>query len=90
MGERCVDCGGRAQEWSFNGDLTEHIIWGPVTRHGEVWIGAWSGDPDAYEPRCKSCHHEFDLDGWRSLRWMLLGGGSEWTEELEERFRDFD
>lgn len=47
----CVDCGGAAQQWSYdNADRDE--------RSSDQ--GAFSVDLDRYDPRCRRCHHAFD------------------------------
>lgn len=58
----CVDCGNQAQEWSFNEALTECVCQGFIqdSRRSKPRSAKWSGDPQAYEPRCKSCHTKFD------------------------------
>lgn len=52
----CVDCGGTAQEWSYNNaDPNEY--------HATVAGGfsvAYSLDLANYEPRCSPCHRRFD------------------------------
>lgn len=47
----CVDCGGRADDWSCRHDA-QHL----VDEQGRYY----SLDLDAYEPRCKSCHKRYD------------------------------
>lgn len=50
--QSCVDCGERAREWSYNhSDPTELR-----TPKGM----SYSADPSMYEPRCASCHRQFD------------------------------
>lgn len=53
---KCVDCGGAANEWSYNNadpnELHEYI--------GES-LCAYSLSLEHYEPRCTSCHRKFDL-----------------------------
>lgn len=52
---RCVDCGGRAREWSYNGgdvdELTEVVAVSPLK---------YSLDVARYSPRCKPCHVRYD------------------------------
>lgn len=52
---RCIDCGGVAEEWSYNhrdpNPLTE------IIRGREVH---YSANVENYDPRCRSCHQEFD------------------------------
>lgn len=51
----CVDCGNRAQEWSYDGgcpnELYEVIVKMPV---------AYSTDQSRYSPRCLKCHRGRD------------------------------
>lgn len=51
----CVDCGGRAQEWSYDGgcpnELHETLEKLPI---------AYSLDQSRYSPRCKKCHRTRD------------------------------
>lgn len=54
---RCVDCGTRAQQWSYDhGDPGELLASGVSAN--EV---PYSTDPAHYSPRCVSCHKRFDL-----------------------------
>ena len=47
----CVDCGGQAYEWSYDGlDPEEMIDWGH----------RYSTKPEHYAPRCRSCHNRHD------------------------------
>ena len=55
--KRCVDCGRKAQDWSYN-NADPNEKWG-LTKTGHVC--AYSEDVSYYEPRCKSCHKRFDL-----------------------------
>lgn len=53
----CVDCGGNAQEWSYEGGC-------PDEKRGK------SGSPycthaDHYQPRCTKCHRAYDFKGHR-------------------------
>ena len=49
----CVDCGGKAQEWSYDHADPEEL-WGG--RSGCVY----SLSPEHYVPRCRVCHRAFD------------------------------
>jgi hypothetical protein len=52
----CVDCGRRAQDWSYvHGSPRERIQIG-----GRANGLAYSPDPDDYEPRCRKCHKAYD------------------------------
>ena len=53
----CVECGNRAQEWSYNGG-DENEYWEKVRG---VYM-AYSTDQEYYSPRCKPCHRAKDLD----------------------------
>lgn len=56
----CTDCGGRAQEWSYD-QADPH----EVTEVVRGWPLAYSTDPARYEPRCIPCHRTFDGHwGW--------------------------
>ena len=47
----CVDCGGQAYEWSYDGnDPEEKTDWGHK----------YSVNTERYEPRCRSCHNKYD------------------------------
>lgn len=53
---QCVDCGDRAQDWSY-----DHAD--PTERFGTSHTGrglAYSLNPLHYQPRCKPCHGAFD------------------------------
>ncbi|MGH3633928.1 MAG: hypothetical protein ACRDTS_07520 [Mycobacterium sp.] len=54
----CVDCGGWAQDWSYDhGDPNE------LADNGM----RYSTDIYHYSPRCKGCHRKFDASGERPL-----------------------
>lgn len=48
----CVDCGGRAEQWSYD-NLD------PDERH-EPGCGTYSLNLDHYSARCRRCHHAYD------------------------------
>lgn len=50
-GYRCVDCGGGAEQWSY-----DHLD--PDELASES--GPYSTSPDHYKPRCIPCHKRFD------------------------------
>jgi hypothetical protein len=53
---RCVDCGGKARDWSYNhSGIGEYMAWSKVM--GPLPA---SNDFYQYEPRCKLCHMIFD------------------------------
>lgn len=51
----CVDCGGQADEWSYDGGCPHELV-------GEVRgsILAYSVDQSRYSPRCRPCHRAMD------------------------------
>lgn len=49
---RCVDCGGRAEHWSYTQDDPNEM---------QSTFGAYSTDAARYVPRCVRCHKRFDL-----------------------------
>ena len=55
---RCVDCGGRAADWSLrHGAASVH-----VGDNGRGAMCAFSADPLDYEPRCRTCHRRYDWE----------------------------
>jgi hypothetical protein len=59
----CVDCGGAAQEWSYNG--------GDPDEARERVYGAWvtySTDIERYAPRCRLDHRRLDRDRAKARR----------------------
>lgn len=50
--QRCVDCGGRAADYSYTGEDSEELY----DERGR----AYSLSPNFYQPRCRQCHHDFD------------------------------
>lgn len=55
--QMCVDCGGRAKEWSYTGTDPKQKI-GPS---GAGVVMAYSLSPEFYTPRCVPCHRRHDL-----------------------------
>lgn len=51
----CVDCGGPAREWSYDGGDPAQLI--EILRGTRL---AYSLDVSRYSPRCKPCHCRFD------------------------------
>lgn len=49
---RCVDCGGSAEEWSYDGGDPDEL----QDAEGRVY----TRNPLAYSPRCVRCHRIFD------------------------------
>lgn len=56
----CVDCGGAARHWSYNGRFSESTRYGQAssTRHDRHLT--YSVDLNDYEPRCVRCHSVHD------------------------------
>lgn len=55
----CVDCGGRAQEWAYDGtDST--AIYRRVIDTGRGYWALFSRFPEFYMPLCLSCHRGRD------------------------------
>ena len=55
---QCVDCMGRAREWSYDG-LDPRQLMG----ESRGVVMAYSLDLSHYHPRCTSCHRKFDGAG---------------------------
>ena len=53
----CVDCGGRAQHWSYDHEDPDQMFAMNISANPV----AYSNKPEHYEPRCVSCHKRFDL-----------------------------
>jgi hypothetical protein len=53
----CVDCGGQAEEWSYDHEDPDELLVQP--RRGRPVV-RYSTNIDHYEPRCRSCHRKFD------------------------------
>lgn len=56
----CVDCGGTADEWSY-----DHADPNPLVETLRGWNRdprevSYSASPDHYDPRCRDCHARFD------------------------------
>jgi hypothetical protein len=58
-GFACVDCGNRADEWSYNGGDPDELITDPATRHETAGL-RYSLDAAYYSPRCVRCHRAMD------------------------------
>jgi len=59
----CVDCGERADEWSYDGGSPVEIRGlVPTSKGGKTYVRsmAWSPDPADYSPRCRADHREHD------------------------------
>lgn len=55
----CVDCGGLAEEWSYNHQDPNEIV-GVVKIGRHTYPATYSADPEFYDPRCRLCHRAFD------------------------------
>lgn len=53
----CIDCGLQAREWSYSYQDPNELL---EIRKRDGRVMAYSVDPEAYEPRCRSCHAKFD------------------------------
>lgn len=66
----CVDCGSRAQEWSYNGGCPNEMR--EVQAKAAI---AYSEDQSRYSPRCRKCHRRRDesLNRGRGAdgRWVM-------------------
>lgn len=51
----CIDCGRKAQEWSYNNADPDELF---AEDHGSLL--AYSLNLDNYDPRCALCHRRFD------------------------------
>jgi hypothetical protein len=51
----CVDCGNRAQEWSYDGGCPDELH--EVLEKKPI---AYSTDQSKYSPRCRPCHRGRD------------------------------
>ena len=60
----CVDCGGPAQDWSYDHEDPDEI-YGWLPRHpnsrGNDCYAPYSLKVEHYQPRCKRCHRRLDL-----------------------------
>lgn len=52
----CVDCGGKAREWSYDGLDPDQLI-----DRARGWELAYSLELSHYVPRCSSCHRLLDI-----------------------------
>lgn len=53
----CVGCGGQATEWAYDGNDPHEII--ATKNHKGL---AYSRNPEHYDPRCKRCHEQYDVE----------------------------
>lgn len=56
---RCVDCGERARDWSYN-HRGQHEFVAVVIQKSGTYRVTYSGDPADFEPRCRPCHRKHD------------------------------
>jgi len=56
----CIDCGGRAEDWSLRRTAARLRF-----EQLGTYTLAYSPDPADYDPRCKPCHAVYDRDGRR-------------------------
>lgn len=52
---RCVDCGGKAEHWSFNNNPEPSGF-----KDEDAKLYPFSMNPSDYDPRCVKCHSKFD------------------------------
>jgi hypothetical protein len=57
--QSCVDCGGQAREWSYNGSGVKETK-GFGTGVSANILMTYSLDINQYDPRCRKCHFAFD------------------------------
>ncbi|NDB65118.1 MAG: hypothetical protein EB168_05545 [Euryarchaeota archaeon] len=56
----CVDCGGPAEEWSYNHNDPNELYGWVKNNKGHEYEVPYSADPYQYDPRCRSCHVQLD------------------------------
>jgi len=54
---KCVDCGGLAHEWSYDGKDPDETV--GLTCNGG-YVVTYSQHVEHYEPRCRRCHRQHD------------------------------
>lgn len=59
----CIDCGKQASDWSYRGECPREQI----SRTDKPGL-AFSPDPEMYDPRCKRCHEDYDMQQRRKAR----------------------
>lgn len=77
----CIDCGARADEWSYRGGCPDELA---EARERDGREMRYSLDLSLYDPRCKSCHVRRDMPGWRPCRVATCGHGT--TRRLDYCF----
>jgi hypothetical protein len=55
---QCVDCGGQALDWSYNGKDPDEVT--SISRYGKVVTHSYHDE--YYEPRCRPCHNDLDRE----------------------------
>jgi hypothetical protein len=59
---RCVDCGGQAQEWSYDHSDPFPLVQSLYdSRSGRTRSVTYSADTSRFEARCRRCHVRFDI-----------------------------
>lgn len=62
----CISCPNQALHWAYkHGSPNEQTA--VILKDGRSWKASWSGDPNDYEPMCRTCHARFDRDHRNSL-----------------------
>lgn len=57
----CVDCGGKALDWSYTHSGKDERMH-TSKQYSHVYIRPYSTDIYEYEPRCRGCHKRFDRE----------------------------
>jgi len=71
----CIECGGPAHEWSYDGGDPDERSGRP----GYTSPALYSTSMDYYSPRCRHCHRMRDPNHWRTRTHCKYG--HEYTEE---------
>lgn len=59
-GHLCVDCGSRADDWSYDHADPDELVEQMVFWDSQPTAVAYSANVSHYAPRCLSCHRRFD------------------------------
>lgn len=70
---RCADCGGQAEQWSYDG--------ADPKERSDPRRGPFSADLDRYQPRCVPCHRKLDLAALTSRGWTVWNKGPDTCSE---------
>ena len=65
----CIECGGAAQDWSYDGTDPNEVSGEWAGGSGRTFIAHYSLKPEFYSPRCKPCHRAFDSNQKEELSW---------------------